>query len=357
MSSTRREFLTTTASVAAGAAALSMAGRLGWAQQAAQAEARAIAEIPELKTPESTREGDMLYRTLGKTGEKVSLLGLGGFHFANPRDPADSTKLLRRAVDSGVTFMDNCWDYHNGDSEIRMGNALKDGYRKKVFLMTKIDGQTKAAAEKQINESLKRLQTDVIDLMQLHEIVRIGDPDRHFAKGGSIEALIAAKQAGKIRYVGFTGHKDPAMHLKMLDMAAKNNFTFDSVQMPLNPMDAHFKSFAKNVVPRLVKEGVGVLGMKPLAGGAIIRTNTVTAIDCLHYAMNLPTSVVITGIDSERILDQALQAVKTFQPFSEKDLAALLAKTKGLGEGGAQEVFKTTTMYDGTAYNPQWLGV
>jgi predicted aldo/keto reductase-like oxidoreductase len=361
MSATRREFLTTAASVAAAAGALALSSRLAWAQQQAQTEVRALAAIPELKTPESTREGDMLFRKLGKAGEKVSLIGLGGYHFATLRNPADSIKLLRRAVDAGINFMDNCWDYHDGEAEIRMGNALKDGggggYRQKVFLMSKIDGQTKAAAEKQINESLQRLQVDTIDLMQIHEVVRWPDPDRAFARGGSIEALLAAKQAGKIRYIGFTGHKDPGMHIKMLDVARQNNFTFDSSQFPLNPMDAHYKSFAKDLVPRLVKEGVAVLGMKPLAGGAIVRTNTVTPIQCLHYAMNLPTSVVITGIDSERFLDQSLEAVKTFKPFTTQELTDLLAKTKTLGESGAQEAFKTTTMYDGTVRNPQWLGV
>jgi predicted aldo/keto reductase-like oxidoreductase len=353
MSPTRREFLATTATIAAGAAV----ARVGFGQAAgAGAEAQAIWDIPELKTPESTKEGDMLYRTLGKTGEKISLLGLGGFHFANARDPADSTKLLRRAVDSGVTFMDNCWDYHNGDSEVRMGNALKDGYRKKVFLMTKIDGRTKESAAKQIDESLKRLQADVIDLMQIHENIRMDDSDRVFAKGGAIEALVAAKTAGKIRYIGFTGHKDPAIHIKMLDVAKKNDFHFDAVQMPLNVMDAHFRSFAKDVLPRLVKEGIGVLAMKTLGGGSILRTNGVTATECLHYAMNLPTSTVITGIDEERILDQALAAVKSFKPMSQQELAALLAKTREVAANGQFEQFKTTPMYDGTARNPSWLG-
>jgi aryl-alcohol dehydrogenase-like predicted oxidoreductase len=365
MSTTRREFLTTTAAAAAGAATLATAARLGWAAAplppgvpAALPNAdKSISDISELKTPESTKEGDMLFRTLGKTGEKISLLGLGGYHFANPRDPAESTRLLHKAVDSGVNFMDNCWDYHNGDSEVRMGNALKDGgYRKKVFLMTKIDGQTKAAAEKQINESLSRLQTDVVDLMQIHENVRMGDADRVFGPSGSIEALTAAQKAGKIRYIGFTGHRDPAIHLHMLDVAQKNNFHFDSCQMPLSILDAQFRSFAKDVVPRLVKEGTGVLAMKTLAGGAIFRAGGITATDCLHYSMTLPTSTVIVGMQSERELNDALNAVKTFKPLAADELAGLLTRTREAAARGAFETFKTSTGFDGTARRPDWLG-
>jgi aryl-alcohol dehydrogenase-like predicted oxidoreductase len=357
MSTTRREFLSATASSAAALAA----ARLGLAQGSpapAPSTQPALSDIPELKTPDSTRVGDMPYRTFGNTQEKISLIGLGGFHFANPRDPAESTRILHKAVDSGINFMDNCWDYHNGDSEVRMGNALKEGnYRKKVFLMTKIDGQTKASAEKQINDFLKRLQTDVIDLMQIHENVRWEDADRAFAPAGSIEALTAARKAGKIRYIGFTGHKDPGMHNKMLDVAAKNNFHFDSAQMPLSIADAHFKSFAREVVPRLIKQGTAVLAMKTLAGGALVGSRAITPIQCLHYAMNLPTSTVITGIDDEQILNQALEAAKTFKPFTREELAALLAKTRPDNTTGRNEIFKTTNSYDGTARRPDWLGL
>jgi aryl-alcohol dehydrogenase-like predicted oxidoreductase len=352
MSTTRREFLAVTAAAAGGA----VASRVAWGQAATEP---ALWEIPELKTPESAKEGDMLFRKLGKTGEKVSLLGIGGYHMGTLSTEAAGTKLLRRAIDAGVNFMDNCWDYLGGRAEERMGAALKDGYRKKVFLMTKIDGQTKAAASKQIDESLKRLQTDVVDLMQIHENVRMGDAARVFGKApneGSVEALLAAKKAGKIRYIGFTGHKSPEIHINMLDMAKKNDFAFDSCQMPLNVMDAQYHSFARGVVPRLVKEGVGVLAMKTLAGGAIVGVNGVTATDCLHYAMNLPTSVVIAGIDSEEILDQALAAVKSFKPFDAAGLGALLAKTKDSAANGRYESFKTSNSYDGTARNPAWLG-
>ncbi len=212
--------------------------------------------------------------------------------------------------------MDNSWDYHNGRSQRWMGSALKDGYRQKVFLMTKIDGRTKGAAQMQIDESLKDLQVDRIDLLQHHEVLRFEDPDRIFAPGGSMEAVLEAQKAGKIRYIGFTGHKNPQIHLQMLETAAQNGFRFDMVQMPLNDMDAHFRSFEKQVLPVLVKNQIGVLGMKSMGESYIPRSNTVSAIECLHYAMNLPTSVVITGIDSMRILDQAFEAVRTFQPMN-----------------------------------------
>jgi aryl-alcohol dehydrogenase-like predicted oxidoreductase len=298
----------------------------------------------------------MLYRTLGQTGERISAIGLGGFHIGVPRDEQEGIRLIRSAIDRGITFMDNCWDYLNGTSEIRMGKALRDGYRDKVFLMTKIDGRTRRAAAQQIDECLQRLQTDRIDLMQHHEIIRLEDPDRVFAAGGAMEAVLAAKQAGKVRYIGFTGHKDPLVHLRMLEVAAQHQFHFDAAQMPLNVMDAHFRSFAKQVVPALVKEGIGVLGMKPLGSGAIVRSGAVSAIECLHYALNLPTSVVITGVESMARLDQAMEAVRTFKPMSEAQLAAILAKTASLAAAGKYEQFKTTAGFDGTARHPEWLG-
>jgi len=306
--------------------------------------------------PVAAAKGEMPYRTLGRSGEKVSLLGLGGYHIAVPADEQESTRIVRTAIDNGVNFMDNCWDYHDGMSEIRMGRALRDGYRQRVFLMTKIDGQVKDVAARQIDESLQRLQTDRIDLLQFHEVIRPGDPDRIFGSGGSFEAALAAKQAGKIRYIGFTGHKDPDIHLKMLNTAFQHSFTFDAVQMPLNVMDMHFKSFAHKVVPVLVAHGIGVLGMKPLGSGEVLKSNTVTPIECLHYAMNLPTSVVINGCDSLERLEQGLQAARTFRPLSKKELEALFARTSVPGRDGQFEPFKTTTSFDGTAHNPQWLG-
>lgn len=310
--------------------------------------------IAESVAAEAT--GDMPYRKLGRSGEKVSLLGLGGYHIGIQRAEAESIRVIRTAIDAGINFLDNCWDYNNGESERRMGKALRDGYRQKVFLMTKIDSQVKDTAARQIEESLGRLQTDTIDLVQFHEVIRWGDPDRILGRNGGIEAALAAKQAGKIRYIGFTGHKDPEIHLKMLATACAHGFTFDAVQMPLNIMDAHYHSFAKKVVPVLVERGIGVLGMKPLGGGVILQSHTVTPTECLHYAMSLQTSVVINGCDSLERLRQGLEAARTFKPLSESELAALLSKTAAAGAEGRYERFKTTHDYDGTWANPQWLG-
>jgi aryl-alcohol dehydrogenase-like predicted oxidoreductase len=344
----RRTFLETLTATAA----LPLAG----AAVAQPPEPGTPIDLTKLERPRETRRGDMLYRQLGRTGEEVSLIGLGGHHIGRQKDEKDSIAIIRAAIDAGITFMDNCWDYHDGGSELRMGKALKDGYRKKVFLMTKIDGRTKKAAAEQIDESLKRLQTDVIDLLQHHEIIRMEDPDRIFSEGGAQEAVLAAKKAGKIRYIGFTGHKDPLVHLRMLEVAKKHNFHFDTVQMPLNVLDAHFRSFAKNVMPILVTEGIGVLGMKSMGDGLVLKSKAATPVECLHYAMTLPTSVVITGIDSMDILKQDLEAVKTFKPLSEKQMTDLLARTAKAAEGGDFERFKTTNAFDGTAKNPQWLG-
>lgn len=309
-----------------------------------------------LSTPETTKSGEMLYRTLGRTGEKVSIIGVGGSHIGQQKDELESIKIIRSAIDRGITFMDNSWDYNNGVSEIRMGQALRNGYRQKVFLMTKVDGRTKQAAAKQIDESLKRLQTDRVDLMQFHEVIRMEDPDRIFAPDGALSAMLSAQKAGKVRYIGFTGHKDPLVHLRMLNIAAQNNFHFDTLLMPLNVMDAHFRSFQHLVLPVALKEKIGVLSMKPMGGKFILKSNTVKPIECLHYAMNLPTSVVITGIDSIPILDQALEAVRTFQPMSQQQLTALLARTAQAAAQGQYELFKTTSHFDSTAKNPEWLG-
>src|SRR5580692_2861350 len=299
---------------------------------------------------------NILYRTLGKTKEKVSAIGLGGYHLGHSPDAELAVRMVRSAVDRGINFMDNCWDYHLGESEKRMGMALRDGYRQKVFLMTKFDGRTKDATARQIDESLERIQTDHIDLIQYHENIRLEDPYRFFAANGPIEALMDAKKAGKIRYIGFTGHKDPLVHLRMLEVAAQHKFRFDTCQMPLNLMDAHFRSFEHMVLPKLVEQGVGVLGMKPMGDGHVLKCGNVTAIECLHYALTLPTSVVITGCESMERLDQAFHAVDTFRPLSNEQVTQLLAKTKPFAEAGKCEPFKTTSMFDGTAKNPEWMG-
>ena len=295
------------------------------------------------------------YRTLGRTGEKVSLIGLGGYHLGTQSDPEESIRIIRTGIDAGINFLDNCWDYNGGESEVRMGKALRDGYRQKAFLMTKIDGRNKAAATAQLNESLRRLQTDRIDLLQFHEVIRDSDPDRLFSEG-AMEVVQEAQKAGKVRFIGFTGHKSPDIHLKMLATASKHGFRFDAVQMPLNVMDAHFNSFEKKVLPILTKQGVGVLAMKSMGDKVILRSKTATAIECLQYAMNLPTSVVITGCDSVAILQQALNAARSFQPMDSSQVAALLAKTAKAAEAGQFELYKTTHQFDGTVANPQWLG-
>jgi predicted aldo/keto reductase-like oxidoreductase len=300
---------------------------------------------------------DMIYRPLGTTGLRVSLLGLGGWHLGLKTVDEDlSLRIMRSAVDQGVNFFDNCWDYNDGASEIRMGKFLREGNRDKVFLMTKIDGRNKKEATRQLDESLKRLQVEMIDLVQHHEIIRYEDPYRIFHEDGANAALLEAKQAGKIRFLGFTGHKDPHIHLHMLDYAAERGFKFDAVQMPLNVMDAHFRSFEKLVVPRLVKDRTAVLGMKSLANGILLRSKTVTAVECLHYAMSLPTSVVISGIDSLDVLTQNLGAVKSFRPLTDEGRAALLKRTVAAAAEGKFEPFKTSSIFDGTAKEPAWLG-
>jgi aryl-alcohol dehydrogenase-like predicted oxidoreductase len=300
---------------------------------------------------------EMPVRTLGRTGVKVSLVGLGGWHLGFKFiDEELSVRMIRTAVDNGINFMDNCWDYNEGASEERMGKALKDGYRERVFLMTKIDGRTKKDAAKQLDESLKRLQTDHIDLVQHHEILRFEDPHRIFAAEGANAALLEARDAGKISFIGFTGHKDPRIHKYMLDVATENGFQFDTVQMPLNVMDAHYRSFEKIVLPELVKQNIGVLAMKTLANGTILESKTVSAIECLQYAMNLPTSVVITGCESMEDLEQALTAARTFKPMSAEQVKSILDKTAEAASRGKYELFKTTSIYDGTAVHPEWLG-
>ena len=300
---------------------------------------------------------DIPLRTLGQTGERVSMIGLGGWHIGLPSvDEKLGIRIVRSAIDAGVTFLDNSWDYNDGESEKRMGKALRDGYRDRVFLMTKIDGRSKKEAARQLDESLARLQTDRLDLVQHHEVIRYEDPHRVFDEQGANAALLEAKRAGKLRFIGFTGHKDPHIHLHMLEVAREHGFAFDTVQMPLNVMDAHYRSFEKLVLPELVKQRIGVLGMKSMANGIILESKTVTPTECLHYAMNLPTSVVISGCDSMEILEQALEAARSFRPLSEVQLRQLLAKTREAASRGRFELFKTTSIFDSTATHPDWLG-
>jgi aryl-alcohol dehydrogenase-like predicted oxidoreductase len=297
-------------------------------------------------------------RELGRTGEQVSVIGLGGWHIGLPRvDEKLAIRLVRRAIDEGMTFMDNSWDYNEGKSETRMGKALQDGYRQRAFLMTKIDGRSKKEAAKQLDESLKRLRTEMIDLVQHHEVIRYDDADRIFdEEEGANAALLEAKQAGKLRYIGFTGHKDPQIHLHTIEVAREHGFDFDAVQLPLNVLDAHFRSFEQRVLPELVKQRIGVLGMKAMGNGVILKSGVASAEECLRYALSLPVSVQITGCDSEEILDQALRVAREPRPMSDAERKALLERTKGAAAKGEFELFKTTSIFDATAQHPEWLG-
>jgi aryl-alcohol dehydrogenase-like predicted oxidoreductase len=354
MESSRRRFLRNTSLLAA-------AGLAAPTAFSAELENAATepAQTVQFQTPSSTRHGDMLYRKLGSTGESVSIVGVGGAHIGLQKDADDSIRIIRTAIDRGVTFMDNSCHYHNGDSERRMGRALQDGYREKVFLMTKIDGRTHDSAARQIDGCLQRLATDHIDLMQFHEIIQLDAPDRIFSDGGAWEAMQAAQKAGKVRYIGFTGHKDPFVHMRMLDTAQQHGVHFDAVQMPVNIMDAHFRSFTYHVLPRLLKENIGPLAMKPFGGQIIVRevlrSGVATPIELLHYVMSLPVAVVITGIDSLKILNQALEAVRTFQPLTPDQRTALAARVNNVAQHGKFERYKTSAIFDGTAKNPAWL--
>jgi predicted aldo/keto reductase-like oxidoreductase len=315
-----------------------------------------VASAQSSNLPRRPESPNMIYRELGSTGERVSAIGIGGYHLGKQQDPDESIRLLRAAIDRGITFMDNCWDYNGGISEVRMGQALRDGYRQKVLLMTKIDGRDKNTAARQIEQSLGRLQTDVIDLLQFHEVIRLDDPDVIFAPGGAIEAVQEARKAGKIRYVGFTGHKDPSVHLRMFETADRHGFHFDTVQMPINVMDAHFRSFLNGVAPVAQEHGTAILAMKTFGDPYILQSKTVTPIEALHFGLNSPASVVITGIDSTAVLDQAFQAVESFRPMGTQQVAAILARTKDAAMTGKFELFKTSSHYDGTIKNPAWLG-
>ncbi len=302
--------------------------------------------------------GEMPYRTLGHTGEKVSCIGMGGFHLGKPEiSEAEAIRLVHAGVDRGINFLDNSWDYNKGDSERRMGKAVKEAnLRGRVFLMTKNDGRTGEEFNKQLEESLKRLQTDHVDLIQFHEIIRYEDPDRIFANGGAAEAALAAKKAGKTRYIGFTGHKDPHIHLYMLEVAERHKFLFDTVQMPNNVMDAHFRSFGKLVLPELVKRNIAALGMKSLGDSVILKSGLATAMECLQYSLSQPVSVQITGIDKPEILDQAIKAAQSYKDVSKEQMAALLARTAPQAADGRWELFKTSALFDSTAQHPEWLG-
>jgi uncharacterized protein len=302
---------------------------LGAAALAAQGQT--IAEIPK--------------RPLGRTGLEVSALGIGGYHLGSANSDAEATQIVNEALDAGVNFFDNAWEYHQGLSEERLGRALK-GKRDRAVVMTKVctHGRDKKVAMRQLEESLTRLQTDHLDVWQIHEVIYETDPDLIFAPNGAAEALLAAKQQGKVRFVGFTGHKDPSIHLKMLS----HNFPFDTVQMPLNCLDATFRSFETNVLPEVNRRGIAALGMKSLGGsGELVREGAVIVTMGLRYAMSLPVAVTISGIDSLSVLHQNLEVARGFQPFSAAEMQTIRDACRAGASDGHMELFKTTKIYDG----------
>jgi predicted aldo/keto reductase-like oxidoreductase len=329
----RREFLHATA---AGVAAATSAG----AAEAQQVQQRVNA-------------GGIPLRSLGKTGEMVSALCLGGHASTNPQklSEAQSLRLIQRAVDEGITFMDNAWDYHDGGAEERMGKALAEGGRRdKVFLMTKVCGRTASEAQSNLEDSLRRLKTDRIDLWQFHEIIYDNDPDWIFAPNGAFHTGIKAIKEGKVRYLGFTGHKDPIIHLKMLGMP----YEWASVQMPLNVMDVHYRSFQRNVLPVLVQRNIGVLAMKSLGGtGVIVSKAGIPVADALRYVLSLPISTLVSGIDSESVLDQNLKIVREFQPVLPQEQAAIERRAAPMAGDGRFELFKSSKMFDGPVHRQQ----
>ncbi len=283
-------------------------------------------------------------RPLGKTGAQVSILGVGGSHLAETKDEDEALRIVAEAIDAGVNFFDNAWEYHGGVSEQRLGKALR-GKRDQVFLMTKVctHGRGVDVAMKQLEESLKRLRTDHLDLWQVHECVYFDDPERHFAPGGVIEALDRAKKQGKVRFVGFTGHKHPAIHLAML----AHTYPFDTCQMPLNCFDAGYRSFEKQVLPEVNGRGMGALGMKSLCGSGLpAQKGAVTPVEAIRYAMSLPVATTITGIDSREVLHQNLAIARGFRPMSEAQMTALRNRVAGYAEDGAFELYKTSTKFD-----------
>ena len=284
-------------------------------------------------------------RVFGRTGETVSAIGLGGYHLGLIGSEREAISIVHRAIDAGITFMDNAWEYHDGMSEQRMGKALANGRRQRVFLMTKVctHGRDARVAMRQLEDSLRRLKTDHLDLWQVHEVAYAGDPERHFMKGGVIEALDRAKEKGLVRFVGFTGHKDPALHLKMLSYG----YPFDSCQMPLNCFDATFRSFEQQVLPEVARQGIAAIGMKTFGGeGDPLKKRAVAASDALRYAMSLPVAVTVTGIDSLKVLRQNIGVARGFQPLRSAEMQQMRARYSSLAVDGRFELYKTTSKHE-----------
>lgn len=284
-------------------------------------------------------------RSFGRYLDTVSILGLGGYHLGLTSTVKEAVRIVHEAIDAGVNFLDNAWEYHDGESERRMGRAIADR-REAVFLMTKVctHGRDARVAMRQLDESLRRLRTDYLDLWQIHECVYDNDPDRHFSKGGVVEALTRAREQGKVRFVGFTGHKDPAIHLRMLSFG----FPFDACQLPLNGFDANFRSFQTHVLPELAKQGIAAIGMKSLGGdGRAVKKKAVRAGDALRYAMSLPVCTTVSGIDSLRVLHQNLRIARTFVPMTARERAAYERRLADASEDGRFELYKTSAEHEG----------
>ena len=343
----RRRFIQLSA---AGAAAVSASTAAGASPQAAGAGSTAKGELP-LGPPETVEKRNGIpYRAFGKTGVKVSILGLGGYHVGVPPSGEEAVRLVRRAIDEGINFLDNAWEYHNGVSEARMGDALQGGYREKVFLMTKVCARDAKGATEQLEESLKRLKTDHLDLWQFHECNYDNVPDWIFAKDGAIHAAVKAKAAGKVRFIGFTGHKSPHIHLKML----AQDFPWDACQFPLNVMDAHYRSFAREVVPVANARGIAVIGMKPLGGnGGIPKSGKVTVEECLRYVWNLKVPLTLSGMENEKVLLENIGYARAFTPDGHEKIAAVLEKVKETAGDGRLERFKSTQDFDSTVHKKQ----
>ena len=285
-------------------------------------------------------------RPLGRTGVEVSILGLGGYHLGDVGTQKEATEIVREAIDAGLTFMDNAWEYHEGKSEERMGKALEGGWRERAFLMTKLctHGRDARVAMRQLDESLRRLKTDYIDLWQVHEVAYHNDPERHFMKGGAVEALERAKRDGKVRFIGFTGHKDPALHLRMLSY----DFPFDTCQLPLNCFDATFRSFEREVLPELQRRGIAAIGMKSLGGeGTAVKRKVITAQEGLRYAMSLGVATTVSGVDSTRVLRQNLRIARGFTPMTETEMEALRRRCAEHAADGRFELYKVTARHEG----------
>ena len=303
--------------------------------------------LPHTSQRTSIRTGteEIPRRAFGSTGETVSALGLGGFHLGLVGSEREATTLVHKAVDAGITFMDNAWEYHEGVSEQRMGKALANGWRQRVFLMSKVctHGRDAKVAMRQLQDSLRRLKTDYLDLWQVHEVAYAGDPERHFVSGGVIEALDRAKRQGLVRFVGFTGHKDPALHLQMLSYG----YPFDACQMPLNCFDGSFRSFEQQVLPEATRQGIAVIGMKTFGGdGTAVKKRVVPAVEALQYAMSLPVAVTVTGIDSSRVLRQNLGVARGFRPLGPLELERMRARYAPHAVDGRFELYKTTAKHE-----------